>query len=110
MQLMGGPLFGRLGDMYGSRFAMLLAFMSASLCYFLVGLSTNVVLLFVSRLAVVFMHPSQGNQGVNSLLARLIWKDIHELYEPCLYPINSFKNTSNFKELWAVLFIYLGPH
>ena len=64
VQLCGGPLYGRFGDIYGGRAAMTLAFMSAALSYTLLGLADNVFLLFVSRLPSVFMHAMQGEHCI----------------------------------------------
>ena len=60
VQLAGGPLFGRFGDLFGGRAAMTLAFLSASATYLLLSLSTSVPLLFLSRLMSVFLHAMQG--------------------------------------------------
>ena len=60
VQLCGGPLFGRFGDIFGSRAALLLAFGSAAAAYFLLGMASSVGMLFLSRLPSVFMHVMQG--------------------------------------------------
>lgn len=64
VQLAGGPLFGRFGDLFGSRQAMMLAFASASVSYFLLFISNSIPLLFVSRLPSVFMHAMQAGQMI----------------------------------------------
>ncbi|CAG5123025.1 unnamed protein product [Candidula unifasciata] len=64
VQLAGGPLFGRFGDLFGSRLAMMLAFAASALSYFLLSVSTNLPLLFLSRLPSVFMHAMQGGQMI----------------------------------------------
>lgn len=61
VQLCGGPLFGRFGDLFGSRAALSLAFLAASVSYGILGMSTSVTMLFLSRLPSVFMHAMQGN-------------------------------------------------
>ncbi len=71
-QLVGGPVFGRFGDMYGGRAAMTLAFMSATLSYGLTGLAVSVPLLFLSRLPSVFMHAMQGIDTFLALIFRRI--------------------------------------
>ena len=58
---MGGPVYGRLGDVVGERIPLVLAFSSAFLSYFLMGIADNLTLLFLSRLPSVFMHVMQGN-------------------------------------------------
>ena len=60
VQLAGGPLYGRFGDLFGGRAAMTLAFGASALTYLLLGLSYNIPLLFVSRLPSLFMHAMQG--------------------------------------------------
>lgn len=60
VQLCGGPVFGRFGDIFGSRAALTLAFISAAVSYFILGAADSVGLLFLSRLPSVFMHAIQG--------------------------------------------------
>ncbi|XP_072905369.1 solute carrier family 22 member 18 [Hemitrygon akajei] len=64
VQLLGGPLFGRFGDLFGGRAALSLAYLSSSLTSLIMGLSTNVSLLFLSRLPSIFMHGMQAAQMV----------------------------------------------
>ncbi|XP_002131621.2 solute carrier family 22 member 18 [Ciona intestinalis] len=64
VQLMGGPLFGRFGDLFGCKYALALAFLSAFLSYFLLGVANTVFIIFLSRLPSVFMHAMQGAQMV----------------------------------------------
>ncbi|XP_055505626.1 solute carrier family 22 member 18 isoform X2 [Leucoraja erinacea] len=64
IQLLGGPLFGRFGDLFGGRAALSLAYLSSGLTYVLMGLSTSVSLLFLSRLPSVFMHGMQAAQMI----------------------------------------------
>ncbi|XP_069105931.1 LOW QUALITY PROTEIN: solute carrier family 22 member 18-like [Argopecten irradians] len=64
VQLAGGPLFGRFGDLFGGRAAMMLAFASASMTYLFLGLADSFPLLFISRLPSVFMHAMQGGQMI----------------------------------------------
>ncbi|KAK6187074.1 hypothetical protein SNE40_006322 [Patella caerulea] len=64
VQLAGGPLFGRFGDLYGSRAAMSLAFIACALNYILLGFATSIPLLFISRLPSLFMHCMQGGQMI----------------------------------------------
>ena len=63
VQLAGGPLFGRFGDIFGGRAALTLAFMAAALSYGLLGLSYSLPVLFISRLPSVFMHAMQGTMS-----------------------------------------------
>lgn len=64
VQLAGGPLFGRFGDLFGGRAAMTLAFVSAAFSYLLLAMSASVPILFLSRLPSVFMHAMQGGQMI----------------------------------------------
>merc|ERR1711936_962662 len=53
LQLLGGPIYGRIGDLYGERTALLIAFISYSL-----------PVLFLSRVPSVFLHVMQGSQMI----------------------------------------------
>lgn len=64
VQLAGGPLYGRFGDLYGGRAAMMLAFSSAAILYFILGMADSFLLLFLSRLPSIFMHAMQGGQMI----------------------------------------------
>ncbi|KAJ1179056.1 hypothetical protein NDU88_004295 [Pleurodeles waltl] len=64
LQLIGGPVFGRFSDQFGVRAALTLSFLSGSLFYLLLGISTNIPLLFMSRIPSLFMHGLPGAQMV----------------------------------------------
>lgn len=64
VQLAGGPIFGRYGDLYGGRAALTLAFGSAAVSYGLMMISFNAPLLFLSRMPSIFMHAMQAGQMV----------------------------------------------
>jgi len=64
VQLCGGPLFGRFGDLFGGQSALILAFIAASSSYGLLALASSTFLLFLSRLPSVCMHSMQGAQMV----------------------------------------------
>ncbi|ESO83196.1 hypothetical protein LOTGIDRAFT_133911 [Lottia gigantea] len=64
VQLAGGPLFGRFGDLFGSRAAMTLAFTSCALTYLIMGFAYSIPILFLSRLPSVLMHCMQGGQMI----------------------------------------------
>lgn len=64
VQLTGGPVFGRFGDIFGGRAALTLAFGSAAASYALLGVSDSIFVLFMSRLPSVFMHGMQGGQMI----------------------------------------------
>ena len=72
-QLLGGPIFGRIGDTLGERFALILAFSGATLSYLLMGIADNLPMLFLSRLPSVVMHTMQGKKHLIKLL-RLRYK------------------------------------
>ena len=56
---MGGPIYGRLGDLLGERTALITAFTASLLTYTLTGLATSLPLLFLSRIPSVFLHVMQ---------------------------------------------------
>ena len=58
----GGPLFGRFGDLYGGRAALLLAYASSVLMYLMLGFADSIPMLFVAKLPSLFMHSMQGGQ------------------------------------------------
>ncbi|NXE52406.1 S22AI protein, partial [Casuarius casuarius] len=64
LQLVGGPIFGRFADQFGSRAALMLSCASGSVFFLLVSISTSIPLLFLSRLPAVFMHGMPGAQKV----------------------------------------------
>ncbi|XP_023340071.1 solute carrier family 22 member 18 isoform X2 [Eurytemora carolleeae] len=68
-QLLGGPIYGRIGDVMGERFAIILAFSSTTLTYLVTGLSYNIPTLFLSRIFSVLMHVMQGSQMVATSLS-----------------------------------------
>ncbi|NWZ02016.1 S22AI protein, partial [Loxia curvirostra] len=64
LQLVGGYIFGRFADQFGARAALILSCASGSIFFLLMTLSTNIPLLFLSRLPGVFMHGIPGAQKV----------------------------------------------
>ena len=62
--LIGGPLFGRFGDVFGARMALTLALVSSSTTYFILSAANSIPLLFLSRIPGVFMHVFHGAQMV----------------------------------------------
>ncbi|CAH1774902.1 unnamed protein product, partial [Owenia fusiformis] len=64
VQLCGGPLYGRFGDLFGGQAALVLAFGAAAISYAILGVSYSIPVLFLSRLPSVFMHAMQGGQMV----------------------------------------------
>jgi len=64
LQLIGGPLFGRFGDVFGGRAAVCLGFTSACISYGLSSLAVSVNMLFVAQIPILFMHAMQAGQMV----------------------------------------------
>uniref|UniRef100_A0A674GFH9 Organic cation transporter-like protein 2 n=1 Tax=Taeniopygia guttata TaxID=59729 RepID=A0A674GFH9_TAEGU len=64
LQLVGSYIFGRFADQFGARAALILSCASGSIFFLLMSLSTNIPLLFLSRLPGVFMHGMPGAQKV----------------------------------------------
>ncbi|NXF28551.1 S22AI protein, partial [Nyctibius bracteatus] len=62
LQLVGGPIFGRFADQFGTRAALILSSASGSAFFLLMSISTSIPLLFLSRLPSVFMHGLPGAQ------------------------------------------------
>ncbi|XP_051478065.1 solute carrier family 22 member 18 [Apus apus] len=62
LQLVGGPIFGRFADQFGTRAALVLSCASGSAFFLLMSISTSIPLLFLSRLPAVFMHGLPGAQ------------------------------------------------
>ena len=67
VQLCGGPVYGRFGDQFGSRAALVMAFAAAATSYGLLGLAGSVWVLFLSRLPSMFMHAMQGESLTTAL-------------------------------------------
>ncbi|XP_044281760.1 solute carrier family 22 member 18 [Varanus komodoensis] len=64
LQLLGGPIFGRFADKFGSRSALTLSYLAGSLCFLLLSVSSSIPLLFFSRLPSIFVHGLPGAQMV----------------------------------------------
>ncbi|XP_067396718.1 solute carrier family 22 member 18 isoform X2 [Emydura macquarii macquarii] len=64
LQLLGGPIFGRFADQFGTRAALTFSSLSGSAFFLLLSVSTSVPLLFLSRIPSVFMHGLPGAQMV----------------------------------------------
>ena len=70
VQLCGGPFYGRFGDLFGGKAALLLAFIASSMAYSLLAIANSIPLLFLSRIPSVGMHSMQGKKII--LLDRII--------------------------------------
>ncbi|XP_074853909.1 solute carrier family 67 member A1 isoform X2 [Carettochelys insculpta] len=64
LQLLGGPIFGRFADQFGTRAALTVSYLSGSAFFLLLSISTSVPVLFLSRIPSVFMHGLPGAQMV----------------------------------------------
>ncbi|XP_015270338.1 PREDICTED: LOW QUALITY PROTEIN: solute carrier family 22 member 18, partial [Gekko japonicus] len=64
LQLLGGPIFGRFSDQYGARAALILSYVASSLVFLLLSMSTNVLLLILSRIPSFFIQALPGAQMV----------------------------------------------
>ncbi|XP_035184358.1 solute carrier family 22 member 18 isoform X2 [Oxyura jamaicensis] len=64
LQLVGGPIFGRFADQFGTRAALILSCASGNVFFLLLSISTTIPILFLSRLPAVFMHGLPGAQKV----------------------------------------------
>ena len=62
--LVGGPLFGRFGDLFGARAAMTMAMASSATTYFILSVTNSIPMLFLSRVPSVFMHAFHAAQMV----------------------------------------------
>ncbi|XP_074985435.1 solute carrier family 67 member A1 isoform X4 [Caretta caretta] len=69
LQLLGGPIFGRFADQYGTRAALTLSYLSGSAFFLLLSISTSVPLLFLSRIPSVFMHGLPGTSHSSSVFS-----------------------------------------
>eukprot|EP00051_Salpingoeca_urceolata_P016157 m.213269 g.213269 ORF g.213269 m.213269 type:complete len:413 (+) comp18603_c1_seq1:240-1478(+) len=63
VQLVGGPMIGRVSDSYGPKTAMFISQAGTALSFLLLGLASNVTLLFLSRLPSVTMHTMHAAQA-----------------------------------------------
>ncbi|KAF7212557.1 solute carrier family 22 member 18 [Nothobranchius furzeri] len=64
IQLVGGPMFGRFGDLFGARAALSLACAASVVFFVLLAVADHPVLLFVHKLPTVFMHALPACQMV----------------------------------------------
>lgn len=58
--LLGGPLFGRFGDLFGARNALLVSMTSSFLTYAVLSQANSIYMLFLSRLTAFMMHTMHG--------------------------------------------------
>ena len=58
--LLGGPLFGRFGDVFGARAALFVALTSSFLTYAILSQASSIFALFLSRFMAFMMHVMHG--------------------------------------------------
>ena len=63
-QVISGIFFGRLGDLFGERIALIFAFASTALSYSCMAVATSAEILLASRFFSAFTHVMQGNAVV----------------------------------------------
>ncbi len=64
--LLGGPLFGRFGDIFGAKAALLVAMTSSFLTYAILAQTSSIYGLFLSRLMAFMMHTMHGKDRVSN--------------------------------------------
>ncbi|KAI3377343.1 hypothetical protein L3Q82_008550 [Scortum barcoo] len=64
MQLFGGPMFGRFGDLFGARLALSLACSATVVFFLLLAIADHPAMLFIHKLPTVFMHVLPASQMV----------------------------------------------
>ncbi|KAM9367027.1 solute carrier family 22 member 18 [Symphorus nematophorus] len=64
IQLVGGPMFGRFGDLFGARVALSVACASTVVFFLLLAIADHPAMLFVHKLPTVFMHVLPSSQMV----------------------------------------------
>ena len=99
VQLAGGPLFGRFGDLYGGRAALTLAFASSALTYGLLGMAWNIPFLFLSRMPSVFMHAMQG-KSVWKFQEQTVTGCCHFVYGMSLSDTSEMGDRMNWHMCW----------
>lgn len=58
--LLGGPIFGRFGDLFGARAALLVAMTSSFLTYAILSQTNSFLGLLISRFMAFMMHAMHG--------------------------------------------------
>ena len=61
--LISGPFFGRFGDRFGAKSAMILCFIGSFFFYFFLTIADDVLDLFLSRLGAFLMHAFHGKNN-----------------------------------------------
>jgi MFS family permease len=92
MQLLGGPVYGRLGDMFGSRAVLVLAHACGFSTYFMIAIANSSAMLFLSRIPGMLMHGAQGNLSPTCWSWTLMvgWYLVEECGGPRTIPSQSY--------------------
>lgn len=64
IQLIGGPMFGRFGDLFGARVALSVACAATVVFFLLLAVANHPAMLFIHKLPTVFMHVLPASQMV----------------------------------------------
>ncbi|XP_063045360.1 solute carrier family 22 member 18 [Engraulis encrasicolus] len=64
IQLLGGPIYGRFGDIFGARAALSVSCMASVVYYVLLAMTDSATMLFIHKIPVVVMHVIPGAQMV----------------------------------------------
>ena len=60
-QLLGSPIFGRCGDVFGNRIIMIVSEIASAVNYATLAFSNTIWMLFLARVPAFFMHNLQGS-------------------------------------------------
>ena len=63
-QLTGGPFYGRFGDVFGTKIALIAAFASAYASSAMMGIASSIPMLFLSRFLAIFSQALQGKKMI----------------------------------------------
>lgn len=65
-QLIGSPIFGRCGDVFGTRIVMMISELASTISYITLAVASNIGMLFLSRVPALAMHNLQGSYMIIS--------------------------------------------
>ncbi|KAL2088530.1 hypothetical protein ACEWY4_015429 [Coilia grayii] len=64
IQLLGGPIFGRFGDLFGARAALSVSCLASVVYFGLLAMADSTAMLFIHKIPAVFMHILPGSQMI----------------------------------------------
>ena len=85
LQLCGGPVYGRFGDLVGARYALVLAFSASATAYGLLAIAQTIPLLFLSRAPSVLMASMQGKLTETADILMFLNLDIIDIHRWCIF-------------------------